>query len=76
MQKKIFYRRPTPTNITIDYKNMIIYYDGCSQGQHVFNFIYLYKSWDLIKTVYQSEYHLNIIDDWKNRYDKKMYKCS
>lgn len=69
MQKKITFTRPKPTNIIIDYDSMVIYYDGCAQGQHVFNFIYLFKSWDLLKTNYQSQHHTNIIDDWKSRYE-------
>jgi len=71
MQKKIVYTRPKPSNIKIDYKNMIVYYDGCDQGQHVFNFIYLFKSWDLLKNNHQSEHQINIIDNWRNRYEGK-----
>jgi hypothetical protein len=71
MQKRISFTRPKPTNIKIDYDNMIIYYEGCDQGQHVFNFIYLYKSWDLLFTNYQSQIQTNIIENWKCRYEAR-----
>lgn len=69
MQKKLSFIRPNPSNIRIDYDNMIIYYDGCDQGQHVFNFIYLYKTWELIIFEYQSEQQRNVIENWKQRYE-------